>query len=60
MSKNDHYSFLIELIIFWQAHTYKYWTVLSNIQLDAEIESVHKFMSFQKLGQESQAGLNIP
>ena len=46
MSKNDHYSFVIKLIIFWQAYTYKYWTILSNTQLDGEIESVHKKIFF--------------
>ena len=57
LSKNDHNSFVKKLIIFWQAYTYKYWTILSNTQLDGEIESVHKKIFFWKKSQESSTGL---
>ena len=40
--------------------TYEYWMVLSNTQLDGEIESVHlkNFKSVWKKSQESNTGLN--
>ena len=44
----------MKLIIFWQAFTYKYCTVLSIIQLAGEIKTVHFENFYEYLEEKSR------